>query len=306
MTGDSRSDLTNPREGMDVNGVNTLILGEIAQMALREKPAFLLFSGDLGVGGKTDAQIESQWNTWFESMAPVFNAGIRVYTVRGNHDIFGQHPAQNWRKAFQGKYAMPANGPTPEKDMTYSFSYKNALIVGLDQFQGEKAHVNQAWLDRTLRTDKKQHLFVFAHKMAFRVGVHVDNLDNDVVARDRFWNSIAAAGGRTFFCGHDHLYDHTAFTASGWPMKKAIHQFLIGTAGAPFYHGNDRNGANGPWLQTPISHIEDKFGYTVVDVDGPKVTITFKARQAPGVYVAADTWSYLAPVREFPKKRSRF
>ncbi len=289
---------------MDHNGVNTLILGEIASAIIKEKAKFVTFSGDLVLGSKNDAEVESQLKTWLGVMQPVYNAGIKVFAVRGNHESYSQHPTEPWLKVMAGKYAMPNNGPKGEKDLTFSVVYKNALIVGFDQFQTDKARVNQPWLDSVLKKNPKQHLFVMAHEMAFRAGEHTDNMDNDAPARDKFWHSLANAGGRTYFSGHDHLYDHTAFSAPGWPANKSIHQYVLGTAGAPFYHKNDHDGANGDWLQTPIKHIEDEFGYAVVDVDGPKVTITFKTRKSPGVYTAADTWSYIVPIRAAAKKKT--
>ena len=281
-----------------------MILGEIANAIIKEKAKFVAFSGDLVLGGKTDAEVESQLQTWLGVMKPVYNSGLKVYAVRGNHETYCQHPNDVWQKTFVGKYAMPSNGPAGEKGMTYSVAYKNALIVGFDQFQTDKARINQPWLDGVLKKNQKQHLFLMAHEMAFRAGKHTDNMDNDVPARDAFWSSIAKAGGRTYFSGHDHLYDRTAISAPGWPSNKAIQQYILGTAGAPFYHSNDHDGANSTWIQSPIKHIEDEFGYAVVDVDGPKVTITFKTRKAPGVFVAADTWSYIAPIHVAPKKKT--
>lgn len=302
VTGDCRSNGAHPRAGMDQDGVNVQILGELTRAFIKEKPKLIMFSGDLVYGANTGEELATQLRTWLKVMKPVYDAGIKVYAVRGNHESYGKGGVAIWRKLMSGRYGMPDNGPKGEKDLTFSVSYKNALLVGFDQFVTDKARVNQTWLDETIKKHPKQHLFLMAHEMAFRAGEHEDNMDNDPAARDRFWNSIARAGGRTFFCGHDHLYDHTAFYAPGWPESKAIHQFIVGTAGAPFYHANKHDGANGDWQQTAISHIQDRFGYLVVDVDGPKVTLTFKIRTGPGTYSVADTWSYVVPVKA-PKQR---
>jgi len=294
VTGDDRSGKGRPE---DHNGVNTVILAEIAKAMIAEKPKLVLMSGDLINGPKSDAEMESQLATWLEVMKPVYDAGIKVYNIRGNHEMHVPHPEDVWTKMFSGPYAMPSNGPQGEVGMSFTVSYGGALIVGLDEFQSKDIHINQAWLDGVLKNKTEKHLFVFSHKMAFRSGNHDDGLETNPPARDALIKSLIAAGGRTAFFGHDHLYDHKAFTAPGDPASRTLHQFVIGTAGAPLVHGNDDPGNNGDWKVQKISHIEDKYGYAVVEIDGSKVTITFKARTAPGVFEPADSFSYTVQAR---------
>jgi UDP-2,3-diacylglucosamine pyrophosphatase LpxH len=289
VTGDGRSGKNRPE---DHNGVNTVIMTELAKAMIAENPKFVLFSGDLVAGPKTDAEMESQLATWLETMKPVYDAGIKVYNIRGNHEMHVPHPEAVWRKMFVGPYAMPENGPKGEEGMSFTVSYQNVLVIGLDEFQTKELHVNQAWLSDVLKNKKEQHVFVYSHKMAFRSGNHDDGLEIDPPSRDALIKSLIAAGARTVFFGHDHLYDHRAVTAPGDPPSKTLHQFVIGTAGAPLVHGTDDPGNNSDWKVDKIKHIEDKYGYAVVEIDGPKVTITFKARSAPGVYEPADTFSY--------------
>ena len=113
----------------------------------------------------------------------------------------------------------------------------------------------------------------------------------DKIGRSRN-QELISAGSKVVFFGHDHLYDHRILTAPGDSADKSIHQFVIGTAGAPLVKGNDEPGNNGTWKVEKVSHIEGKYGYTVVDVDGANVTITFKARVSAGVYQVADTYKY--------------
>jgi hypothetical protein len=67
---------------------------------------------------------------------------------------------------------------------------------------------------------------------------------------------------------------------------------VVGTAGAPFVHGKNEEAADGNWKLTHLGHVEGKIGYCVVDIDGPKVTVTYKAESAPGKFEAADSFSY--------------
>jgi hypothetical protein len=225
-------------------------------------------------------------------MKSVYDSGIKVYNIRGNHEMHVPHPEAVWRKLFVGPYAMPDNGPKGEEGMSFTASYGNTLIVGVDEFQSKELKVNQEWLDSVLKNKKEQHVFVFSHKMAFRSGHHDDGMEVDPASRDTFVKSLLNAGARVAFFGHDHLYDHRSVTAPDLAGNKTLHQFVIGTAGAPLVHGTDDPGENGAWKVEKIKHIENQYGYAVVEVDGPKVTITFKARTAPGVYSTADTYSY--------------
>ncbi len=292
VTGDGRSGKNRPE---DHNGVNTLIMGELSRAIVAEKPDLLLFSGDIIAGPKTDEEMESQLTTWFEIMKPVYDAGIEVYNIRGNHEMHVPHPEAVWRKMFVGRYALPSNGPKGEEGMSFTVSHHNALFIGLDEFQSSKLEVNQNWLDDVLKKKTEQHVFIFSHKMAFRSGNHDDGLEVDPASRDTLIKSLLAAGSHIAFFGHDHLYDHRVATAPGGTPDSAFHQFVIGTAGAPLVHGSDDLGNVSDWKIDKLSHIESKYGYAVVEIDGAKVTITFKARTSPGVYETADTFSYVQP-----------
>ena len=77
-TGDSR--------GSD-NGVNATILGELATEIVNQSVELVIFPGDLVTGGVDQATLESQLLNWRGIMQPVYDAGIGVYPVRGNHDL---------------------------------------------------------------------------------------------------------------------------------------------------------------------------------------------------------------------------
>ena len=168
----------------------------------------------------------------------------------------------------------------------------NCLFIALDEFQGKDATVNQAWLDKVLHGPHPLHIFAFAHKMAFFSGNHTDGMWTAAASRDTFIKRLADAGARTVFFGHDHLYDHLSAKMADWPDSKAIHQFVIGTAGAPFVKGKQITDGDNDWKVTRLGHVEQKLGYCVVDVDGPKVTVVFKAEKEPGVFEVADTFTY--------------
>ncbi len=283
----------------DENGVNTLILGELVQDMLARNVEVLLFPGDLVMGGTHSEDLESQLRTWRDTLEPLYDAGVKVYPVRGNHDAWdgngwGGHTA--WNNVFSGDYALPANGPAGEENLTFFARRNNALFVGLDLYINLH-RVNQDWLDALFAASAAPHVFVFAHEPAFSVG-HTDCLDDLPEERDAFWRSIAGAGGRTYFCTHDHFYNHARIDDGDGNPDNDIHQFVVGTAGSIHYPWDGLyDGDNGTMNPVLIRHVHGRYGYVLGEVDDLRVTLTFMARDstdlaAVGRYDPNDTWTY--------------
>ncbi len=274
----------------DNNGVNAAILTEIRDQILAEQPDVVSFSGDLVTGSTNVNTLISQLTNWRTIMQPVYDAGIRVLAVRGNHE--NQSSVSGWNAVLTGSYAMPDNGPAGELNCTFSFEHKNAFFVGLDVYFSHPHRVNQPWLDGQLAANTRPHLFVMAHEPAFKAN-HADCLDDYPTDRDQFWQSLAAHGGRIYTCGHDHLYDHARIDDRDGNPDNDVHQLIVGTAGAPFHYFNGvYDGVNNDYL--PIQQYDaSNYGYVVGEVDGLAVRVTWKERTSPGVYTALESWSYL-------------
>lgn len=294
VTGDGRSDTKTARP-QDKNGVNILITGEMAQATINEKARFLLWTGDLVGGSKGKEDFERELLTWRGLMEPLYSQGINVLPVRGNHETHCPEGVEVWNKVFSGIYALPQNGPASEKNLTFFYESGPVLVVGLDEYSTPKPAINQTWLDATLASHKKPFIFSAGHEAAFMDGHHTDVLDVNPPARDAFWTSLIKAGARTFFAGHDHLYDHMLITREGADPGPELHQFVAGTAGAPYYEPGPYTGVNTGWKISRVKAIGRTYGYLLVEVEDNKVTITFKGRTAPGVYVPMDSFSYLVP-----------
>ncbi len=294
----------NNKEKPDKTCINDRVVQAISEDIVREKPDFVIVTGDLVNGwfrnGGTD--YATQYANWRKAMAPVYQGEIRVYPIRGNHDSGPERlalpplpahlepPADTievLKKAFQTAFIepyIPKNGPAGEEGLTYSFVHKNAFLVGLDQYTVGQHKVNQAWLDRTLAENRSSHIFVFGHEPAFETG-HPDNLAFFPQERDLFWNSLGKAGARIYFCGHDHFYNRALIPdQSGRPIR----QIIAGTGGGPLkpwlgvYKDSDR--VKGEY------HNGGHHGYLLVTVDGPQVTLAWKALVNQG---AMNTWQTL-------------
>ena len=291
VIGDSRS------RGGD-NGVNIAILSELAEEIVNKRVDFVLVSGDLVNGYVEQIALESQLNTWRNIMQPVYDAGIGVYVVRGNHDVGDPAGVIAWNNIFKDEFALPDNGPVGEENLTYSVTHKNAFIVALDQYVRPQ-QVNQAWLDNQFTSNTKPHLFVFGHEPAFKAQ-HTDCLGVYPADRDAFWASIENAGGRTYFCGHDHFYNHARVDNDG-DQGNDIHQYIVGTAGAPLYDWSGNYDGNNSNYTLKSVHYAKEYGYVVIEISGLDVTLTWMERVSPGNYKAAEKWNYIAAPKKSPQ-----
>lgn len=261
--------------------INTRIVSELATEIVRQQAKFVLVPGDLVNSGSLDA-----FNSWKNLMAPVYNAGIEVLPIVGNHDA---NAISSWIQVFGPD--IPDDGPSGELDRTYSYTYDNVLVLGLDNYVNA-GRVNQAWVDSVLAANTRPHVFAFGHMPAFKAN-HTDCLDDYPTQRDAFWTSLKNAGARAYFAGHDHFYDHARIDDRDGNINNDVHQFIVGSGGAPFHTGYAYDGANGAWTPVNRYHEAQYYGYALVEIDGPNVTMTFYRRSAPNTYVATtDVWTY--------------
>jgi len=297
VTGDSRGSMTR-RNGP----VNKEVISKMVAAIKKEKPDFVIFSGDLVLGYSKD--LEKQLTLWRDSfMKPLLDAKIPVYACRGNHDQSlgggkkskGKKPEDIWNKVFSGKFAFPANGPSNARNMTYFVRKGNVLILVLDNYSGGKKGRNQVdvgWMKSVLAKETKKsplplHVFAMCHEPAFTV-IHPDCLAVKAKQRDDFVKAFLKNGGVAFFCGHDHIYDHSQIK---YP-EGIFHQFVCGTAGAPL-----KKKWKGKYPDKRVRNVKTSvsFGYAVVDVKDSNATITAKVwpgDKAKGSLKKIDALSY--------------
>lgn len=146
-------------------------------------------------------------------------------------------------------------------------------------------------MDTQFASNVQPHVFVFGHEPAFAV-LHEDCLDDYPSDRNAFWNSIKDEGGRVYFCGHDHMYNHARIDDGDGNPANDLHQFVIGTSGTSLYDWDGLyDGNNDPWTPQLVRH-EEEYGYTLVEINDSSVTLTWKRRVAPGVYGRGDWFAY--------------
>jgi hypothetical protein len=262
--------------------LNSVVVGELADQIVKQGAAFVLVPGDLVNQGSL-----TNFLAWRNAMAPVYQAGIGVYPVLGNHDA---NDVPGFIEAFGAD--LPDNGPSGEVNRTYSFIYRNALILALDMY-ANVGRVNQPWVDSMLTENTVPLVFAFGHLPAFKSS-HWDCLDDYPAERDAFWRSLQNAGTAAYFCGHDHYYNHMRVDDGDGHPEEDVHQLIVGGGGAPLYGSYAYDGNNTSWV--PVNQFHDnQYGYVVIEIDGLTATFRWYHRSGPATYApAADVWSYTA------------
>jgi hypothetical protein len=254
-------------------GVNDVAVRAIAEDIVKNGCDLVLVVGDMVIGDTiSDTPVDKQFENWKNSMSPVYSLGIKVYTVRGNHEYNNSSNVENDYVKTLGIY-NPDNGPEGEKYLTYSFTHKNAFFLGLDEYANNHTHrVNQNWVNSQLANNSQPYIFVFGHEPAFK-REHDDCLGLYHKDRNEFWNSIGKAGGHVYFCGHDHFYDRALVQDD---FGHGIYQVIDGCGGAPFEKlESPKNDENSKFKLKYHNDID--YGYSLVTVKGNDVKIEWKA-----------------------------
>ena len=269
---------------------NSDTVAEMIPYFLEDSIDLILVCGDLVQGGKqaTAESLEEELIIWQEIFQPLYDAGIGIYPIRGNHEDDAYDDIAVWNSIFSGDKALPQNGPSGETNLSYSFNHKNAFFIGLDVYTNIHK-VNQTWLDEQFATNNKPHIFVFGHEAAFKV-FHSDCLDDFPTERDTFWKSLSDAGVKTYFCGHDHFFDATEIDDGDGNKDNNIYQCLVGGGGGWLMPKYNYNGDNGDYTINPIYHRK-AHGYALVEISGDgdsdlDVTVTWKERFVEGTKVS--------------------
>ncbi len=261
---------------------NSDTIKEMIPYFIQDSIDLILICGDIVEGGRTttSAELESQLNMWQTIFEPLYDEGIGIYPVRGNHEDDANDDITAWNNVFSDSKALPQNGPSGETNLTYSFNHKNALFIGLDNYVTIHK-VNQEWLNEQLSANQQPHVFAFGHEAAFKV-FHTDCLDDFATDRNIFWESLKDAGVRAYFCGHDHFFNASLIDDSDGNTGNDIYQCVVGGGGAWLMSKHNYNGINTPYLPVEIYHSKNH-GYALVEISGDSsadlnVTITWKVR----------------------------
>ena len=273
--GDSRDNTKDTTTGVSP------YLATIATEIAKEKPDLAMFNGDLVSGWiisnsspvATDYQV--QFKNWMDDVAPIHNyttgSGIPLYVIRGNHEDGPNETVIPLLDAYLASVAtdMPRNGPLGEETLTYSFTWKGAKFIAIDDYyphDGLKETVNQSWVDTELSSNTQPFTFVFGHTPAYLVEDDVEDRGFDIAAhpllRDAFWDSLIKNNATAYFSGHAHLYVRGEI--------QGLQQVVSGNGGAMGHTLNQSQVDPKLNVEYPIRKEDNKgndVGYLVITVD---------------------------------------
>lgn len=269
--------------------MNLELVTEMATAVAQDNAEIFLQCGDLLYYAASADDLRA----WTNAVAPLYESNIGVYPIRGNHDYY----SAGWTTVFT---YLPTNGPTGEIGYTYSFTNRNALFLGVDQFKQANQSVysvQQPWLSAQLASNRQPHAFVFGHAPAFPTGPHIKySLDGSVTNRNAFWKSLQAAGVGAYICGHEDFFDCARITDGDGNINNDVLQLTVGTEVETFDADQNYGGPNAPYVPARMFH-DTATGYLLGEVDGSRVTLTWKRRAAPARYETAWTYGYSLDAR---------
>ena len=268
VMGDSRTDgcvgekKTSDCRQHDV-GFDRKVLGQLLRLAAKQRPAAVLFTGDLtlglekeeiaGVVDPGDTPASGGWARDFEYDSKTFERMIKAfkksaiatlqrtpfYPVVGNHDTVGPDALDVFRRNFGLEH--PAEGYRDPSHLAYVVSVGTAafFVIATDYYatcppgqtppscnlqEHQLSQPQLDWLDQALARHAGQRLFVVGHEPAYSAGNLATGLDTDPAARDAFWAVLQKRGVIAYLCSHQHRYDLS--------QHGGVWQIVSGGAGA--------------------------------------------------------------------------
>ncbi len=196
--------------------------------------------------------------------------------------------------------------------LSYSFDYRNARFVILDQFTPADAAADglgaiapqQEWITSALTgRDAGTHAFVFSHKGIITEN-HVDTLlSNNVnldptsnpsqnpAATDVFIDSLFGNSVRYFIGGHDHMHNRALVSDTKGTVR--ITDLIVASCSYKFYtpatpsHDEKYDVPSfGVARETPLGQDLYRIGYYIFTVKGPAVTVDYYASDLMGTPAA--------------------
>ena len=276
--------------------------GDIA--ALKPRPDFLFFAGDLVFGYTNDSTaLDRELKGWVAQYqaSPLASSGVELVAIPGNHETdnlskVAYAPGERvWLRDMAPYISRGGNGPTAggadalatdQSKLTYSFDFKDAHFVTLNSDPvGKDWHVPNAWVASDLaaaRARGVKHIFAIAHKPAYPYPTTpTDGLNFDQTARDAFWTSLESNRVEAMFSAHNHVYWRTQPTGHTWMV-------IAGNGGTPIDASVDKT----------IPSTGTYFGFTLVQVlNSGRVFVKSYGRDVPAAGYSAAT-STPATVRD--------
>lgn len=317
-----------PDDGKNPNTVAVGIINQINAEFILADVDFVVQVGDL-----VDVYSPAAMDTRASAAQALYDAGICFYPLRGNHEG-SQAAALQFQADFpqtQGgcshmRGASNFSSPFPAlAGLSYSFDYRNARFVLLDQFtrtDGTGSTNNNildqlGWISTRLSTrGNGSHAFVFSHKNLIGEN-HTDvlfgsNPSSNPAAQNAFIDNLYLYGVRYAMSGHDHVHQRSIIAS---PDGASRVQEIIGASDSSKFYiplgnaelpGTVNNDVkyNNPTREISIAQELYRVGYYIFTVDGPRVEVDYYSSPAGAVNLGGEYLISATPVLNFTRRET--
>lgn len=183
----------------------------VASAVLRQKPDFVVFSGDMVTDGREDRL----WDDEYFGMVPTYFATIPSFYILGNHE--GNSPLVGRLLAAPAlDHWKQTAGP--------------ALLIGIDgALKWNEGSENYKWLEDVLKSSRDKFVFLFSHYPPWTSGRHGASPDHGMIEGRRYLMPLLKKYGATaMIAGHDHCFERSE-------PPDGVTVITSGGAGAPLY-----------------------------------------------------------------------
>lgn len=183
-----------------------IALTAFTRMLLKKKPTALIITGDLTFNGE-----KASAERLHKIFAPLLKAGIHLFTIPGNHDIF-----DGWARKFENDKELYAAQISPfDWKRIFSDGYQNSI------------NTDPTSLSYSVNLNKKYHL-VFLDTNIY--GQHESNAspttNGELSMQQLEWLAVDLAKARSnnqhsLLFMHHNLYDHNKIIHGGYTLDNA-------------------------------------------------------------------------------------
>lgn len=244
----------------------------VVQAALKEKPQFVVFTGDMTTCGRYDWL----WDEEFCGPAAELLATTPLYAIMGNHE-------ENAPICSQLLWAGGPNG----KDKNWFQQVGPVLLLYFDtQYSQTRDRDFPAWFKTsTAQAAAAKYVFYFTHYPAWTAGKGTTNdpktglpkHSGSRFARTDVLPQLVKLKATAMFTAHEHMYERSE-------LPEGITHIVTGGAGAP----RGRMGEEGKQQNPHMKVLQPVLHFCVLDTDGQKCVM--RALAPDGKELDTRTW----------------
>jgi len=233
---------------------------KVAAAALKEKPAFVVFTGDMCDSGPNDWQWDEHY--FAPPAARQLLATVPFIPIKGNHE----EDAPAFTELF---YTPSADGRAEHWAMTVG----PVLVVGINGQWHAGYKRTYRWVEQTLAGSKAKFILLATHYPAYS---SAGNGKLDSRGRPRHWAyqtgrkviipMLTKYKAAAFVCAHEHHYERS-------DLPGGLRQIIAGSAGAPTSSRSRFAARQNPYAKVFV----ETTNYALFEVAGETCTFTAKA-----------------------------